>query len=89
MAEVKAVPVIPMLKELRMATGMTLHDACVLVASTFGFPQRDGGTGIQDFMRWSDSNNMDYSGVKGPHAVTLLKMLAIKHGRTSVSEQPK
>lgn len=81
---------------IRALTGSTLGDALVFVAEMFGFESKDNLCdpqsrfgGWREFGKWLVENKISLESVQGPHALTLLKMLAAKHGRTNVSEQPK
>jgi hypothetical protein len=62
-------------KELRTQLHLGLSEACTLMANTFGFEQ------AHKLWDWQNKHQVDFEMVKGPHALTILKMIAIKHGR--------
>lgn len=67
-------------KAYRVIHPGTLIDTLNLMANEFGF---------QSWAHWQDwlrDNQLDFSMVTGPHAITILKAIAIKHGRSRVKE---
>jgi hypothetical protein len=71
------------IKAIRAQSNLSLREALIVLANTFGFyaDNVDDLTGWREFLKWSDENKVNLEMVQGPHAMTLLKMLAIKHGR--------
>lgn len=74
---------IPAIKAIRAVTNLSLRETLIVVANTFGFyaDNVDDMTGWREFLQWSDAHRVSLELVQGPHALTLLKMVAIKHGR--------
>lgn len=71
-----------------------LRDTLIFMAVTFGFdddvsnPEKDGTlVGWRKLRHWCDENKVGFQSVRGPHAITILKAIAAKHGRLNVSTQ--
>lgn len=62
-------------KAIRAQLGLGLTDACRLMAETFGFELPS------DLWKWQTKHQVDFEMVQGPHALTILKMIAARHGR--------
>jgi len=83
--------VIYALRHIR-ANGQTasLHDALLLVAQTFGFPDEPWGDGLDSWRRCKEdliSKRISLTQARGPHTLTILKAIAAKHGYKNVSTQ--
>lgn len=87
--------IIPSVRAVRQVNGMGLKEALRFIANELGFDGEIDSPGVSPLSAWYkcriwlEKEKISLEGIQGPHALTLLKMLAIKHGRTSVSEQPK
>lgn len=77
--------VIPAVKAIRHVTGLELAETLTFMANIFGFEGDYTRTGWIVFTEWSQANRVSLTSVQGPHAVTILKAIAAKHGRLNVS----
>lgn len=63
-------------QQIRKAKGHPpLRESLDLMANVFGFES------WHEWRPWLCETKPDFRNIRGPHAMTLLKMLAIKHGR--------
>ncbi len=83
-------PRIPAIKAIRTLTNFSLRETLIFIADQFGFhaSSGDGLGGWRAFIQWQDENQVNLESVQGPHAITILKAIAAKHGRSNVSVQP-
>lgn len=79
------------IKAVRSLELLTLKDSMIFIAEIFSFKSSDYDDpdivfeGWRKFWRWQDENQVSLEMVQGPHAVTMLKAIAAKHGRLNVS----
>lgn len=65
-------------QQIRKANGHPpLRESLDIMANVFGFES------WPEWRPWLSEAKPDFRNIRGPHAMTLLKMLAIKHGRSS------
>lgn len=68
-------------KAIRVVEKTGLRDTLDLMANVFGFDS------WPEWQPWLKEHQPDFSMIQGHHAMTLLKMLAIKHGRNVSTKQ--
>ena len=76
---------VPAIKALRtISPNLNLRETLIVIANTFGFfsSNVDDLSGWREFMKWQDEHKVSFESVQGPHAFTILKAIAAKHGRS-------
>lgn len=68
--------------------GLNLRETLIVIANTFGFyaDYVDDLSGWYTFRQWQNENRVSLEMVQGSHAMTILKMIAIKYGRGQANE---
>lgn len=67
------------IKALRTINKLNLSDELDFMASIFNFEEWN------EWREWLKINKVDFTMVKGPHAITILKAIAAKHGRENLT----